>query len=241
MTDKDRMVAKEQSALRIHDVLEEKSTGRPYAIAKIITAGMSKNGTLYPADVLAAAAHKYSKAKMMLDHPDFWGKGYTVRDLAGIYGEAHWDRAEQGVVAPLYFLTGTEAGQLALSLAKEEVALRKAGILSDEDKVFGLSHVAYVDVLRRQVGDDDHDPQFPYSYYEAVEVEEVLSGDMVVFDAAGGKVQQLFESHLRTMSRHGGSPVDAKVTKPPEAREGVVRRDSLSRGIRKVTVRVNNS
>lgn len=239
MEDNDTRVFKEQATLQIRDVLEDRATGRPYAIARIISAGMSKNQTLYPADVLAAGAHKYSKVKMMLDHPDFWGKGYTVRDLAGIYGEAHWDRAEQGVVAPLYFLTGTEAGQLALNLAREEVALRQAGILSDDDRVFGISHVAYVNGLYRQPGEDGHDPQYGYSYYEATEIEEVLSGDMVVFDAANGKVQQLFENALHSLSRRGGYPAGAKDATPPEAREGVVRRESSRHGIRKVTVKVN--
>lgn len=239
MSNPEARMVKELANVRIHDVLEDEVTGRPYAITKIITAGMSKNHTLYPADVLAAAAHKYSKVKMMLDHPDFWGKGYTVRDLAGIYGEAHWDRAEQGVVAPLYFLTGTEAGQLALNLAREEVELRKAGILSSEDKVFGISHVAYVNGVYHQSGDEGHDPQYPYSYYEATEIEEVLSGDMVVFDAAGGKVQQLFENALHSLSRHGPAPVGREVTSQSHSREGVVQAENSRHGIRKVTVKVS--
>jgi hypothetical protein len=77
---------KETSRVQLVKVHEDTETKRPYAMTRIIAAGMSLNNTLYPNDVLAAAAHKYSRIKMMLDHPDWWGKGYTIRDLAGIYG-----------------------------------------------------------------------------------------------------------------------------------------------------------
>ena len=213
---------KETMKVQLVSVEEDVSTNRPYAMTRIISAGMSLNNTLYPADVLAAAAHKYSRIKMMLDHPDWWGKGYTVRDLAGIYGEARWSSEEQGVIAPLYFLVGTEAGQLALNLAREEVTLRKAGVLGDNDYVFGISHVAYVDGESVDAGEDE---DYPQPHFRATEIDEVLSGDMVVFDAANGKVKELIES---------------LTLKAPQSREEVVERGSVNpvRRRHKVTVKL---
>ena len=213
---------KETTKVRLMSVQEDLSTGRPYAMTQIIAAGMSLNNTLYPADVLAAATQKYSRVKMMLDHPDWWGKGYTVRDLAGIYGEASWDSQAKAVIAPLYFLVGTEAGQVALNLAREEAALRKAGVLGDDDYVFGISHVAYVE---GDFVDAEESEEYPQEHFRATEIDEVLSGDMVVFPAANGKVRDLIESFA---------------PRAPETREEVVERGAVAQVRRrhKVTVRI---
>lgn len=165
----------------------------PWAQVRIIQAGMSKNRTLYPADVLAAGAHLYSKIKMMLDHPFY---EYSVRDLGGIYGEAEWNSVEQSVEAPLHFLVETEAGQRAYGLALAEQRLRAEGVLGDEDYVFGISHVAYVQ--GEYVEPDAEGNDFGYAHFKATRIDEVLSGDMVVFDAANGKVKELAESFRKT-------------------------------------------
>lgn len=170
--------------------LEGADDSRPSAKVQIISAGMSLNRTMYPADVLAAGAHEYSRAKMMLNHPDFW-IGYDMEKLAGIYGEAEWDRERNGVVANLHFLTRTDAGRTALAYAQEEIALRKEGVLGSEDKLFGVSHVAYTE--GKYIFADDDDNELNYDYYEVEKIVRVLSGDFVVFDAADGKILELQE------------------------------------------------
>lgn len=204
---------------------------RPYAIMRIIGAGMTKNETFYPADVLAAGAHLYSKAKMMLDHPDFMFNDFSVRNLAGVYGEATWDRDAQGVVAPFYYLDN-EAGRLALTLAREEIDLRARGVLGDDDTLVGVSHVAYV--AGHRVDADDDGNEYGYSYYEADEIIEVLSGDLVVFPAADGKLLELVESVASAFAHaEGWSPS----TRAP--RRGVVAREAQTKPTtRRLTVTV---
>jgi len=184
--------------------LEGADDARPSARVRVITAGMSLNRRLYPADVLAAAAGEYSRSKMMLNHPDFF-TGYDMEKLAGIYGEAEWDRERNGVVADLHFLTRTDAGRTALAYAQEEIALRREGVLGPEDKLFGVSHVAYTE--GKLVSADDKGNELGYDYYVVEKITEVLSGDFVVFDAADGKIlelQEQVEAAVRASCRREG-------------------------------------
>lgn len=213
------------------EAVEDENSDRPSARVRIIRAGMSLNGRMYPSDVLAEGSHLYSRSKMMLDHPDPF-VGYEMQKLAGVYGEAEWDREQEGVVANLHFLTNTPAGQVAFAYAQEEVALREEGVLGEDDRLFGVSHVAYTE--GKWVSADDDDNELGRDYYEVTRIVEVLSGDFVVFEAADGKILDLKESiESRVRDRCQREGVDVK----EEAIRGVVRSKRWRIGAINVKVR----
>jgi hypothetical protein len=158
-------------------VLEAKGVdsdgGRVYRV-RIIAAGESRNGRIYPINVLHAASGLYEGAKAYDHHRDTaeMASG-TIRGLIGWYSDV--EAAAEGVEADLHLLPSAAHAAEALDAA---IATQAEG----REPLVGLSHD--VQATFRQI-------QTPAGRrMEAVSIVTVNSADVVAHPAAGGAAQR---------------------------------------------------
>lgn len=149
----------------------------PRYLVRVIKSGTSKNGVIYPADVLREAAPLFNGARVFVKSDDehIKGGGKDVRQLVGRLVEAR------------YVSTGKDAGEIqavldVLESSSVSQQLREA-VQRDMTDIFGLS----IDVLG---------PSKPNGKFrEATKFTKVTSVDLIVEPGAGGQIIRFVEAH----------------------------------------------
>lgn len=162
--------------------IEEASKEQPGSkwLVCAISEGVSKNRTIYSADVLREAAPLYEGAKVFYDHSKKGATSRDPRDLAGFLSGARF-----GVVAPESSKGATKAMVLA-TLTATSAQLREQLLESytaGRPDLLGLSHTAHCEAERVKLADG---PATRVKKIRAVE-----SVDVVSFPSAGGRVMRL--------------------------------------------------
>lgn len=139
----------------------------------VIQEGLSKNRNQYRRPVLEAAALKYEGAHVYWDHSDTGGPR-SARDIAGFISDVGMQEAD-GVFA----LTGT----LNVTSSALRESLQEAARLGKPD-LYGLSHDARARTSIVQVPGVG-------AVRDVLEIEDVLSVDVVSRPAAGGRVVRI--------------------------------------------------
>lgn len=139
----------------------------------LIRSGVSKNRNQYRREVLEAAALKYDGAHVYMDHSETGGPR-SARDLAGFISSVGMQESD-GV----FELTGT----LNVTSGALRESLQEAARLGKPD-LFGLSHDARAKTSIVQVAGVG-------AVRDVLDIEEVLSVDVVSRPAAGGRVVRI--------------------------------------------------
>jgi hypothetical protein len=167
---------------------QDDAGGRVYRV-RIIQAGESKNGRIYPASVLEAAAGLYEGSKAFDHHrtPEEMASG-TIRGLVGWYSDV---AAVAGALeADLHLLPSATHAAEALDAALAEQA-------DGREPLIGLSHDVQATFRRVDTGAGRR--------MEATAIVSVNSADLVSHPAAGGKA-------TRAVASEGGELADETAT-----------------------------
>jgi hypothetical protein len=162
-------------------VIDEETKSKPGSkwLVCAIAEGLSKNRTLYPAEVLQDAAPLYEGAKVFWDHAKKGG-GRDPRDLAGFLSGARF-----GALAPETTKGATRAMVLAVlnvtaqQLREQLLEAYEAG----NPELLGLSHSAACEVELVRLADG--------AAKRVKRIRAVESVDVVSFPSAGGRVMRL--------------------------------------------------
>ncbi len=138
---------------------------------------------LIPCEVVRRAAHRFDGLSVYLDHPEVcgaWGERQapSVRDLAGVTGDAHWSEAEGALVGTirLYDQDPHGAGAYIGGLIDQILDDRAAG---RHTPPIGLSAVFYHEAERDEGS----------GLYVTTEIVHAQSVDFVYAPGAGGIVR----------------------------------------------------
>ncbi len=142
----------------------------------VIRAGKSKNGNVYPEDVLSVSVPLFEGAKVFLDHTDIkpMEGNRSVRELVGYIEHPTFYNGR--LEADLHTID-TEAGRAAIEIIRESIASRR--------NLVGMS----VNIRARVKADSEN-----AEAYNVEEIVEVRSVDLVVDPSAGGEILRIYES-----------------------------------------------
>jgi hypothetical protein len=175
--------------------------GPPRYDVTLIAAGENANGWILPPDVLAHSLPKFDGTACMLDHCGIF-EHPSVQNFAGTYAHPHLSDDGQRAQATLR-IADTTAGRTLTAIADAWLADQEEGL---PVAPIGLS----ADMIVRW---DDEEPD------TVADILRVLSVDLVLHPAAGGRVERILNSIQEDITM--AQPANAPSTEAPPAPSAV--------------------